>query len=701
MKKYIIGCFAVVLIGMIGCKKEQSFELGNKPSAGSLQSEATGDCLPKSVNGVYIAAEALVPATNTLTVSIDVTKTGVYTIYTDTINGYFFRGTGTFVKTGVTAVTLRSNGTPFAPGINNFVVTYEGSSCDIAVEVLATAPLPPAVFTLTGSPTCTGAVIGGAYATGNALNFTNTVTISVNVTTIGTYDVTTVAKNGMTFAKKGSFTATGAQTIVLEGSGTPTVNGPNDIPISVGSTTCSFTVPVGTPSAGTLGITAGACTPATPSGTYTLNTPLVVGNTVEILVNVTTPGVFSISTDTKAGISFAASGTFPANGPTAVTLNGKGTPTAAGPQTFTVTYGANTCTFTLNIAGPPGVAVFTPNCATATVAGTYQAGVALTAANTITIPITVSTAGTYNITTATTNGMIFKGTGTLTLASTSIVLVGTGSTPLAAATPSNIPIPGSTTCNVPVTVTAAAGAAVFSANCATATVAGTYQAGTPLTAANTVTLPITVTTAGSYNITTTTTNGMIFKASGTLTLASTSIVLVGTGSTPTAAASPSNIPMPGTASCTVPVTVIAGATIQWKFNIGATVYQGQNLTADNDFDVTTAPPRTFFSFFGDNAAQDQFSFDLADFTGGINTNEQYNTASLPTTNFGTFYFLDDANTIDLTADPTEPTVSIIYKITSHNTTTKTIIGTFSGTAKDAISNTTKTITAGTFTAVYQ
>ncbi len=795
MKKILIGWLIMMTIVMISCKKEGSFELGNTPSAGTLQSEVTGDCLPKSVNGTYIAAVPLVPATNTLTVTVDVTKIGVYTIYTDTINGYFFRGTGTFVKAGMTTVTLRSNGTPFTAGINNFVVTYEGSSCDIAVNVLATAPLPPAVFTLD----CAGAVIGGSYATTNPLNFTNTVKLNVNVATIGTYSLS-AAKNGMTFTKAGTFTATGAQTVTLNGTGIPTVNGNNDVPITVGTATCNFTIPVGNPSAGTLGTTAGACTPATIGGTYTLNTALVVGNTVQIQVTVTTPGVFSISTNTVAGMTFAASGTFSANGATGVTLNGTGTPTAAGPQTFIVTYGTSTCTFTVNVAGP-AVAVYTPNCATATVAGTYQAGVALTAVNTITVPVTVTTAGTYNITTTSTNGMVFKGNGTLTLASTNIVLVGTGSTPTAAAAPSNIPIPGATSCNVPVTVTAAAspavfsancagatvagtyqagvaltaantitlpitvttagsynisttttngmvfkatgsltlastsiilvgtgstptaaaapsnipipgapgcnvpvtvtaaaGAAVFSANCAGATVAGTYQAGTPLTAANTITLPITVTTAGSYNISTTITNGMVFKASGTLTLASTSIVLVGTGSTPATAAAPSNIPIPGTTSCTVPVTVVADATIRWKFNIGTKIYQGQSQVANNEIQVSGS--MATFTFVGDNAANDKIEFGLLDVAGGITVGDQYISSSGIFSNSCGFDFEDGASTIQPVAIGGSQDAQMIFIITLHNTATKTIAGTFSGTAMDLISNTSITITNGTFTAIY-
>ncbi len=709
MKKwYSIAGLALVMIVFFACQKEKSFEVGNNPSDGTLQSEATGDCLPKVVNGLYVAETPLVTATNTIAISVNVTQTGTYTISSDTVNGYFFLAKGLFVKLGANAVTLRSNGTPFTSGVNNFVITYNNSSCDVAVTVLPKGSTP-AVYTLEATAgNCGGAVVNGSYATGLDLNFTNTVTLSVNVTTIGTYTITT-AKNGMTFSGSGAFTTTGVQTITLNGTGIPTVSGDNIVPVTAGTSTCNFTVKVGAPAVGTFGGAGGACTGTVVNGTYTVGTPLVgTTNTIDIPVNVTTPGVFSISTNIVGGISFSASGTFSTTGNVVVTLNGVGTPTApAGTKTFTVTFGTSTCTFDVPVSGgAAGTAVFTPSCAGAAVSGTYKVGTALTATNTLIIPVSVTTAGTYNITTTTVNGMTFTGTGSLTLASASITLTGSG-TPLTATT-SNIPIPGTTSCNVAVTVTAATGGtAIFSANCASATVSGTYQAGTPLTAVNTITLPVTVATAGSYSVSTTATNGMIFTGSGTLALGAGTIVLTGTGSTPTAAASPSNIPMPGTSPCTVAVTVTGAATIDWSFKIGTTTYQGQSSLPDITYDNTSSPPFAVLDYLGDNVAGDELSFTLLDLTGGITASEQYASTSTFTTNAAAFYFIDAANTIDLTAQPADPGPpptgvigNIVFTVTSHVAATKTIIGTFSGTAFDAISNTTKTITNGTFRAVY-
>src|SRR5687767_10362918 len=200
MKKqllYLLSATAVAaMVFVTGCQKEESFELPDNPAKGSLQADGSGDCLPKTVNGIYAAGTALIPGTNTLTVQVNVTQTGTYVVTTDTVNGYFFRATGTFTTLGAATVTLRGNGTPFTQGINNFVISFDGTVCDIAVTVLP-AGTGSAVFSLAGGsstpppPSCSGATVVGTYTTGTPLNASNTVIINVNVTTAGSYNLTT------------------------------------------------------------------------------------------------------------------------------------------------------------------------------------------------------------------------------------------------------------------------------------------------------------------------------------------------------------------------------------------------------------------------------------------------------------------------------------------------------------------------------
>lgn len=343
MKKQFLYLLSLLLIVIVSCQKELSFEQGDSPGKGTLQSNVTGDCLPKTVNGSYGVGIPLIPTSNTITVQVNITKTGTYVITTDTVNGYYFRATGTFTTLGLTTITLRGNGTPFATGVNNFVVSFDGSVCDIQVTVAS-----PAVFTLAGAPNaCTGAVVAGSYALGIPLTATNTATISVNVTTIGAYTISTTYQ-GMTFQKSGTFATTGVQTVVLDGSGTPTTAGINKVPVTAGASTCSFDVNVGNPGTGTLGGAPGACTPSTVFGIYMQNTALDVTDSVRVTVTVTTAGVCSISTNTVSGFSFSFTGNL-AVGTQTIVLAGTGTPTTTGAQVFTVTFGTSSCNFTVTV----------------------------------------------------------------------------------------------------------------------------------------------------------------------------------------------------------------------------------------------------------------------------------------------------------------------------------------------------------------
>jgi hypothetical protein len=101
---------------------------------------------------------------------------------------------------------------------------------------------------------------------------------------------------------------------------------------------------------GTLGASSGVCTPVSPSGTYTQGVTLTSTNTVQVQVTVTTPGTYTISTNTVNGVSFLKTGTFTATGVQNVILNGTGTPTNSGSQNFTVTFGSSVCNFSIPFA---------------------------------------------------------------------------------------------------------------------------------------------------------------------------------------------------------------------------------------------------------------------------------------------------------------------------------------------------------------
>jgi len=343
MRKHIIYFLAIMAIVAVGCQKETSFETGSAPSHGSLQSELTGDCLPKSVNGTYEVGKALVPATNTITVTVNVDTIGDYVIYTDTVNGYFFRATGIFTTLGPNVVTLRGSGTPFASGTNNFVVGYDSTFCDIQVIVASAG-----VGTLAGAPTaCTPITVNGSYSPGIPISAANSAAIKVNVTTAGSFAITTDTVAGIWFSFSGILPVGTGQDVVLQAHGGPPTGttGAKTFTVKLGSSACTFPVTLAGPAVGTVN-----CGSAVFTGTYTAGQP-VAGNTVQIGVTVTSAGAYTITTDTVNGVWFNASGSFLTTN-TSVTLVANGTATAPGPFTYTVKWGTSICTFVCNFNAP-------------------------------------------------------------------------------------------------------------------------------------------------------------------------------------------------------------------------------------------------------------------------------------------------------------------------------------------------------------
>lgn len=299
-----LSLFSLLLL-FYSCQKEVSSENGGSPSEGSLQSDVSGDCLPKNVGGIYEAGTVL-GATHFIEVQVNVTKTGAYIITSDTLNGVSFRSTGIFTTTGLTIVRLNAKGTPVSGGVNTYDIIYGGTFCSIAVTTLPAGGAVPAVFTLAGAPTtCLSFDLAGTYTTGVALTGpANNVILDVNVTTPGTYTITTTTSNGITFAGTGSLPAAGPATITLIASGTPTATGTANLSVTAGTSTCSFPVVVTGPAVFTVN-----CPASVIRGTYTQGIAVGAIHSIDLEVNVTAIGSYSI-TATVNGITFTNTGTF-------------------------------------------------------------------------------------------------------------------------------------------------------------------------------------------------------------------------------------------------------------------------------------------------------------------------------------------------------------------------------------------------------
>ncbi len=251
------------------------------------------------------------------------------------------------------------------------------------------------------SPDCNGISVQGTYTTGSTLISTsNTITIPVNVTQLGTYSINT-SSAGMFFNNSGTFTTLGFQNIVLEGSGVPTTTGSNLVTIQMGNTYCNVIINVQN---GIANIT--TCpTQGTITGTVATGQTLNNGDLIIPLNNINYTGgnIYGFTTASNNGLSLSSplQGTLGAT-PANLTMNVTGSPILSGNTTLTFSINNITnCSVTIPVQSGTGRA--SAISCTGTLSGTYTSGTTMTGTNTKVINLTVSTTGTFNITTNTQN----------------------------------------------------------------------------------------------------------------------------------------------------------------------------------------------------------------------------------------------------------------------------------------------------------
>lgn len=338
-----IGCFI-----FYSCQKELDYPTDGV-SVGTLKANGTGDCLPSNVNGIYKENVSLTD-TNYIDVQINISSPGTYHITSDTLNGYSFAKAGTIGVTGLQTIRLYGSGKPVVAGLNQFTISYGNSSCKINVTVIG-ASTGAAVFTLSGAPdTCANFIVNGNFLVGQAATAAELLTVTVDVTTIGTYTLTTSVADNVSFSGTGVFTTTGLQNVTLNASGTPTTAGDKFVNV-LGAVSCpiKFVVTAASSQAVfTYNGAGGACTGAVINGNYVAGTALSASHTATLQVNVTQAGSYNISLPAVNGITFTASGNFAGAGPASIVFTGSGTPAAAGTFNF-----AAACTFSVTVTSGP------------------------------------------------------------------------------------------------------------------------------------------------------------------------------------------------------------------------------------------------------------------------------------------------------------------------------------------------------------
>ncbi len=157
-----------------------------------------------------------------------------------------------------------------------------------------------------------------------------------------------------------------------------------------------------------------SCTTSIQNGIYKIGIATTNSNTISVLVNVITAGTYAITTAIVNGVSFSGTGYLTVgNGQTIILVANGGIPIVVGTFGYAVTNSTSNCSFNVEYGMAIAPATFTINCAAAQPSGTYQQGIPTTAANFITLPVTVTAGGSYNITTSN-NGVTFSATGMLT-----------------------------------------------------------------------------------------------------------------------------------------------------------------------------------------------------------------------------------------------------------------------------------------------
>ncbi len=289
--------------------------------------------------------------------------------------------------------------------------------------------------------------------------------------------------------------------------------------------------------------TGGNCASAL-SGNYYAGIALDQSNTVQLQIDVTSPGKFSLQTNSAGGMFFSTSGSLSDTGIQTLTLAGNGTPTKAGDFSFTPGV-TPACDFIVTVTeNQVVVSDYTltgaPNaCENSQVNGQYTTGKDLTPENFVAINVNVAALGDYAIHTETLNGISFSASGTFTKTGPQMInLMGSGNPDQAGHlifTPKGNNGSG---CTFDITVQKPGPPAVYviesGQNLCIGSVAGAYTAGTPLIAANTYTLQVYVAELGYFTIATKSVNGVYFYYSGEFTTKDVQTVTLQGYGTPTA-----------------------------------------------------------------------------------------------------------------------------------------------------------------------
>jgi mucin-2 len=439
--------------------------------------------------------------------------------------------TVTFTGTPNATVTYTTN-----PGGSHTVILNASGTATVTNTYTATTIFTLVSIATAGTPSCTALVSGTITIT---VLPPPTATIAANATVCSGGNATVTFTGTPNATVNYTVSPGGAQTIVLNASGTATISGTY-------TTTTTYTL-VSAVSAGTPSCT----TPLTANITITVIPPPTVTISSNATVCPNGSATVTFTGTPNATVSYTAN----PGGAQTITLNASGTATITGNYTTTTTY----TLVSISTAGTPGCTAAVSGTITITVVPLPTVTIAANATICSGTSATVTFTGTPNATvTYTTNPggshtIILNASGTATVTDTyttttifTLVSIATSGTPSCTQ-----PVSGTVTITVvpPPTVTIAANATICSGQQATVTFTGTPNA----------TVTYTVNPGGSQTI--------VLNASGTATISNTyttttiyTLVSVASAGTPSCSA-----PANGTVTITVipqpTVTISSNATV--------------------------------------------------------------------------------------------------------------------------------------------
>ncbi|TPG36142.1 hypothetical protein [Flavobacterium pectinovorum] len=238
----------------------------------------------------------------------------------------------------------------------------------------------------------------------NGQAYSGTINIPYTSGNGGNFTADAIIQSGLTFSHPAGTLSNSTGNIVYSVSGTytGTTGSTESIPFNLPGGQCAVALPkVAVFTAATLNCQTGTVA----TGAYAVGVSMNSANTKNITITPSAAGAYSVSSNAVNGVTFATSGSFNASQVGAaqtLILQATGAGAAAGTQTYTVTVGGQTCTFSVTFTS---VATFACNSATRiqTPAGALVNGTSYT--GTYTLPYTAGNGGAYTANIQTINGL--------------------------------------------------------------------------------------------------------------------------------------------------------------------------------------------------------------------------------------------------------------------------------------------------------